>query len=202
MAEAPTPVDAARRRRYRLLVVCTANQCRSPIAEHLWARHLRGLGIEAVLRSGGTAATDGEPATPMAIEALAPRGIDIGRHRAQRIGPWLGLADLIVTVTNQQVRECVAYDTLLWPRTFVLRDLVARAEVAPRLDGEGLRAWLDRIGESRRRIDLLGDGGPDDIEDPTGEPLGPHLAVAAELDKLLGHLTATAFGREDGLGRP
>ena len=194
--------EAVTRRRYRLLIICTANQCRSPIGEHLWARHLRSAGIAATMRSAGTDADNGDPATEFAIETVRGRGIDLSHHRSQRIGPWIDLADLIVTVTNAQVRDIVAFDRSLWPKTFPLRDLVRRADAEPRGPGEGLADWLERIGATRRRIDLMGDHGPDDIEDPTGESLGKHLALAADLDQLFRRLSASAFGHEDDLGRP
>ena len=194
--------EAVTRRRYRLLVICTANQCRSPIGEHLWARHLRSAGIATTMRSAGTDADNGDSATEFAIETVRGRGIDLTHHRSQRIGPWIDLADLIVTVTNAQVRDIVAFDRSLWPRTFPLRDLVRRADAEPRGPGEGLADWLERIGATRRRIDLMGDHGPDDIEDPTGESLGKHLALAADLDQLFRRLSASAFGHEDDLGRP
>ena len=138
----------------------------------------------------------------MTIRALMPRGIDLNHHRSRAIGPSIRLADLILTATNQQVREVVAYEQRLWPRTFTLRDLVRRGETQPRNEHEGLSSWLQRVGQSRTRTELLFDGGPDDVADPTGGTLGDHLALATELNGLLARLSDLAFANEDGLGRP
>ena len=190
------------RRRYRLLVVCTANQCRSPLGEHLWGRHLRAEGILATMRSAGTAAVDASTATTAAIAAASELGIDLRTHRAQRIGPWIDLADVIVTATNAQLREVVALDRRLWPRTFTVADLVQRGEAEPRQREIGLSVWLDQIGSTRQRIDFMGDGVHGEIFDPTGGSLRQHLDTAAQLDLLLRRLTSAAFGAEDGAGRP
>ncbi|MEC7949050.1 MAG: low molecular weight protein arginine phosphatase, partial [Myxococcota bacterium] len=58
----------------RLLMVCTANICRSPMAEG-WAR-ARG----AEVRSGGIMGLEGRPADPLAIRVMGEMGVDISRH--------------------------------------------------------------------------------------------------------------------------
>lgn len=68
---------------HRLLFVCTANICRSPMAEG-FARNYgeeRGWAVEA--RSAGTRAIPGNPAAPNAVKALREVGIDIAGHLSQ-----------------------------------------------------------------------------------------------------------------------
>lgn len=58
----------------RLLMVCTANICRSPMAEG----YARSRGHE--VRSGGIMGLEGRPADPLAIKVMAEKGVDISGH--------------------------------------------------------------------------------------------------------------------------
>lgn len=69
-----------------ILVVCTANICRSPMAEGLLqhalaaeAPPLRGLKVV----SAGIVARPGEPVSAHSVAALRKVGVDIGSHRAR-----------------------------------------------------------------------------------------------------------------------
>lgn len=72
----------------RILMVCTANICRSPMAEVLWRRRvmtLGGLGQAALVASAGTHALVGYPADPDANAVLAEWDIDLSTHRARQV---------------------------------------------------------------------------------------------------------------------
>ena len=69
----------------RLLMVCTANICRSPMAEG-WARHVSDRsGTPALVRSGGVMGLIDRPADPLAIKVMAELGVDIGGHRSRGV---------------------------------------------------------------------------------------------------------------------
>ncbi len=70
---------------YRLLFVCTANICRSPIAEGLARLYAdsRGRAVEAL--SAGTHAIDGQPAAANSVRVVKELGGDIAAHRSQLI---------------------------------------------------------------------------------------------------------------------
>lgn len=82
----------------RIGFLCTGNTCRSPMAEglaralleqRLGAREAK-LGLDAFgfeVASLGIAAGNGLPASPLAIEVCAPRGIDLHRHRSRAASP-------------------------------------------------------------------------------------------------------------------
>lgn len=67
------------RQKQRVLFVCTYNSSRSQMAEGL-LRHLAGERFETF--SAGTAATR---VHPLAIKAMAERGIDISHHTSDHI---------------------------------------------------------------------------------------------------------------------
>jgi protein-tyrosine phosphatase len=83
-----------------ILIVCTGNICRSPMAEGV----LRDMlppdpRLEVHVHSAGTHGLDGEPAAPLAVKAAAAIGVDITHHRACSIEPeMVRQADLILVM--------------------------------------------------------------------------------------------------------
>lgn len=71
-----------------ILFVCTANICRSPMAEGVFRTMARTAGLESAFRisSAGTSGSHvGEPPTGFAIDAAARRGYDIAAQRARQV---------------------------------------------------------------------------------------------------------------------
>lgn len=93
-----------------MLVVCTANQCRSPMAEGLIAARAAAEGEEALeVSSAGTWASPGAPATPNAQRTMAERDIDISAHQAREVSaPILGGSDLVLVMTESHREALVA----------------------------------------------------------------------------------------------
>lgn len=81
----------------RILVVCTGNICRSPMAEELLRSSVAGRGI--TVSSAGTSAMVGYPADDTARMLMREHGFDIEAHRGQQIVlPMLTHSDLILTL--------------------------------------------------------------------------------------------------------
>lgn len=90
----------------RILMVCTANVCRSPIAEHLATAFLHdrlGAGAARItVTSAGTAGWDGEPMQPHAETALVEAGIDPSGFVARTLtADLIDAADLILTAARE-----------------------------------------------------------------------------------------------------
>ena len=107
--------DVRRLMRRRLLLVCTGNTCRSPLAAGLAKKvlaqrlgcrvgELRGKGIE--VRSAGVFAAAGSRATVKAIRAARGRGVDISRHRSRKLtAELIDSSDVIFCMTGNHVGD-------------------------------------------------------------------------------------------------
>lgn len=178
----------------RVVAVCTANQCRSPMAEVLLARALEERGIPALVTSAG-GLPGGVPASAGSVKAMARRGLDLRSHESQQLADdALAGADLVVCMARRHAREAVVRHPDAWPRTFTLKELVRRGEaVGPRRPDQPLGAWLGELGVGRTRSALLGDDPLDDVADPIGGPDAAYEATAALLEDLVGRAVDVAF---------
>lgn len=114
------------------LLVCSGNTCRSPMAEGLLRRLLaeklacradelgqKGYHVE----SAGTGASGGAPASPEAVDALRPRGIDISGHRSRPLSlEQINRADYIFTMTGRQFEAIRAMTPHVEPRLRMVDD--------------------------------------------------------------------------------
>ncbi|MDE0073426.1 MAG: Sua5/YciO/YrdC/YwlC family protein [Gammaproteobacteria bacterium] len=94
------PPDAATKD-IRLLYVCTGNTCRSPMAEVLTRARARQRGLSGIrVRSAGTMAYEGSPASAGARTAVGDRGLELDHHAARLLGEdELEWADLVLAMS-------------------------------------------------------------------------------------------------------
>jgi protein-tyrosine phosphatase len=84
-----------------ILLLCTGNLCRSPMAEGL----LRTCLPAHELFSAGLSAPQGEPADPLAMALMRQMDIDISAHRARNVAVWMMReADLVLTMDSEQTQ--------------------------------------------------------------------------------------------------
>jgi protein-tyrosine-phosphatase len=139
----------------RILLVCTGNICRSPLAEALLRRTLEQRSVDGVsVTSAGTGAWDGAPASEGAYLVGLERGLDLSGHRARLLTRELvEEADLILTMARHH-----------------------RARV-DELGGEG-RVFV--LGEYGGR-----EGDEAEVSDPFGGDLDVYRDTCAELEALV-----------------
>ena len=138
-----------------ILFVCTANQCRSPMAEGLMRRKLEREGRAGEIRaaSAGVDALDGCRATENSIQAMAARGIDISGHRSR-----------------------ATTDRILQDAALILTMERAHANVLQAL----FPAHAERVHLLAQMTGL-----ESDVADPVGSPLEDYRRTAQEIENLI-----------------
>jgi protein arginine phosphatase len=86
----------------KVLFVCTANICRSPMAKAIFDGLAEDNGLPFRAESAGIAALEGRPIAPNAQAALEEIGIYPRSHSARRVsGAMVGEAEVVLTMTPQ-----------------------------------------------------------------------------------------------------
>ncbi|MGH7593055.1 MAG: low molecular weight protein arginine phosphatase [Gemmatimonadales bacterium] len=86
-----------------ILLVCSGNTCRSPLAAAILAEKLAVSPefADAVVQSAGVAAWDGTPASEGSYLVALERGLDLSGHRARMLtSEQVRNADLILTMSD------------------------------------------------------------------------------------------------------
>lgn len=151
----------------RILMVCTGNTCRSPLAEAMLRARLadRPRLADISVSSAGTSAWAGTPASEGSYLVALERGLDLSAHRAVALTPELvERADLILTMGRNHL------------------------EAVKAMGGAGLVHTL---------VDFAGrlPGLPDEVADPVGGDVEAYREMAGTLDHLLA-LAVTRLERE------
>ena len=179
-----------------IILLCTANLCRSPMAAAFLARELAARSVPARVSSAGTLG-GGLPPPPDVTAVMAGHGLDLAGHRSrQATAGDLAGADLILAMAREHLRHAAVAAPDTWPRAFTVRELARRGDLAgSRPSAETLASWLDRAQSGRSRLELLGDSPQDDVADPIGGSAREYERTAAELRELAGHLAGLCWPR-------
>jgi arsenate reductase len=90
----------------RVIFICTHNSSRSQMAEGL-LRHLAGDRYEVF-----SAGTESTRVNPLAVRAMAEKGIDISRHTSDHIDKYMGMEfDYVITVCDNANETCPYFPT-------------------------------------------------------------------------------------------
>lgn len=85
----------------KVLFLCTANSCRSQMAEGI-ANHFLGDRLEAV-----SAGTEASFVNPRAIQVLGEIGVDISRHRSKNLDEFTAQEfDYVITLCGDANEKC------------------------------------------------------------------------------------------------
>jgi protein-tyrosine phosphatase len=181
---------------YRVLVVCTGNICRSPMAEHLLREGLRSrLGSAAeefVIASAGTFGLSDRPMEQFAQDTLREHhGIDGSAFRAKALADYMvSGADLVLAATRDHRAAAVTLDPQAARKTFTIREFdrllsaVDPAELPTGDPVERARAVV-AAAASQRGLVRPEKPGDDDITDPYRGPLTGYVSCAALLHSAL-----------------
>ncbi|WP_194291458.1 arsenate reductase/protein-tyrosine-phosphatase family protein [Cumulibacter manganitolerans] len=173
---------------FQILMVCTANICRSPGAERLLALELsrRDLSEDLYLKisSAGVRGWIAQPMDPAAAEALERRG---GTARGFKSRPLtqqiVDSASLILTATREHRSEVVETYPRALRRTFTMKEFAHLASLpgtADAVDAQGQLSATDLVASAyrhrggRRLTDL-------DVADPYGGTTAQHDRAMGEI---------------------
>ena len=107
---------------FNVLLVCTGNTCRSPMAAGALTLELKGDSERVEVVSAGTGALEGEPATAFSIAVAAREGVDLSGHRSHGVTrEMLQRADLVLGMESSH-REAAIHLGASPARTFVISE--------------------------------------------------------------------------------
>ncbi|MCK2216471.1 hypothetical protein MF672_022085 [Actinomadura sp. ATCC 31491] len=179
---------------FRILLVCTANICRSAMAEVIAGAMLRSSALPADLGSAGVSALVGHPMAPHAVAALDRLGLDGRAHRARMLDRGLvRSADLLLAMEARHVAAAVRLDPEAERRAFTLPEFAALAA-----DAGGRRHRSDTSGRARAVVASAA-GRRDwrralEVEDPYGGPPEGYEECAKCLGESLSQALAALLG--------
>lgn len=179
---------------FRVLLVCTANVCRSPIAEHLFRRAISHSSVATwEIESAGTRAEPGLEMHPLAERVLTRKGVDVSRFRTQRLSRGLiDEADLILTAERMHRAAVVTLEPRAVRNTFTIRQFARMASGVTELNSLGDPAALGRelvaqATEARSGLQPLASR-DEDIPDPMGRGSAAFRRCANHLTQLISEI--------------
>ncbi|MBM9468620.1 arsenate reductase/protein-tyrosine-phosphatase family protein [Nakamurella leprariae] len=185
---------------FEVLVVCTANLCRSPMAERFLGAALQelqeqGVGTEGAtgwtVRSAGTRGFQDQPMHPLSEQVLTERGASADGFRSRPItAEMVRSSGLVLTAAREHRAAVVQLVPAAVRRTFTLRQFARLCGAVPPIpaddpQGSGKRLVTEAL-LARSDVQPVG-GDLDDLADPIGQPVESfrrcadlvHEAVAA-----------------------
>jgi protein-tyrosine phosphatase len=177
---------------FDVVVICSGNRFRSPIAEAVLRREADGLPVR--VRSFGTMDLPSGHALSEALELAPGYGLDLMSHRSRPLaGTDLSDADLVIGFEQIHVATAVVGAKAQRERTFLITELVAGLDEAtpPQADGivERARALVRKADEARKAAPRI----PQEIADPIGGPAAGYRNTADKVYRLTTRVAERLF---------
>jgi protein-tyrosine phosphatase len=116
---------------FTILVVCTGNICRSPVAERLLRAQGEALGLPIAVHSAGTQSMVGHGMTPEAAHLAQHYGADSVNHSSKQLTEQqITTADLILTATREHRSKVVSMHPRAARYTYTLNQFARLAPAA------------------------------------------------------------------------
>jgi protein-tyrosine phosphatase len=178
---------------FDVVVICSGNRFRSPIAEAVLRREADGLPVR--VRSFGTMDLPSGHALSEALELAPGYGLDLMSHRSHPLaGRDLSDADLVIGFEQIHVAMAVVGAKALRERTFLITELVAGLEetTPPQEDGvaDRARASVRQADKARKAASRI----PQEIADPIGGPAAGYRKTGDEVYRLTIRVAERLFG--------
>ena len=176
-------------RNLRVLFVCTANVCRSPLGAGLLKLRATQASAPISIASAGTLA-EGMSTDPNVVTVLQEYGVDATAKKSRLLTPELIRAsDIVLTMTREHVRDLAIDMPEAFRRTFPVKEFLRRASETGRpQEGQSIADWLEKLGEGRTASSYLGDLSADGVRDPIGGSMAEFRTTADELELLFGNV--------------
>ncbi|MGA0174490.1 MAG: hypothetical protein ACO3NL_12715 [Phycisphaerales bacterium] len=149
---------------FRVLLVCTANHCRSPLAESMLLRAIERRGVHSRVAVESAALRPmkvGQAPSPLTRATAARRGLELVGHGTWASPERIASSDLIVCMDHEQAEE-------------LARDLsLSGNAVSSRSNAERIRLLLEFAPECGR----------DEVPDPHGRDSFAHELVADLIER-------------------
>ena len=194
---------------FTVLMVCTGNICRSPLAEQLLRAQAASANLPITVTSAGTGAMVGREMTAQAAELSAQYGALSTDHApTQLTESIIAGADLILTATREHRAAVVSMSPKAIRRTFTLTQFARLAPTLVALAAEHsptspaplvelvetpqdhLKSLLTHAAVARSLISPPANATDDDITDPYKQSQSVYDEVAAEI-----HASVTTITR-------
>jgi protein-tyrosine phosphatase len=116
------------KKKNRVLFICMANICRSPMAQVLFQDYLKKFRADWAdwqVESAGTWALDGKPASKNSQIVMAQRGLDIRSHSSRTVtAEIISNADIILTMEATQKEALQEEFAFAKERIFLLTEMI------------------------------------------------------------------------------
>ena len=183
-------------RKFKVVLVCTGNRCRSPVAEAILRRYAQELPIE--VESVGLLDLGPAPVLPEVFDIGSKLGLDLAQHRAR---PMMSVdltdADLLLGLEWGHVAASVVEGKAVYERSFTLKEMVNLLEEmdvrpSPSHPLDGARKTVAAAHRLRSKRSAFKAGA--DIRDPFGGSKYDYIEMFRKVENSCERLVSSLFG--------